>query len=324
MSAPQNSPLILAIPSKGRLKEQVEAWLADAGLPVSATTGGRGYTARIAALPRVEVRLLSASDIAGALESGEVHLGVTGEDLLRERIADLESRVMLLRALGVGRADLIVAVPKSWLDVETMADLEEVAHMHLVRTGRRLRVATKYIGQTRTFFAGHGIADYRIVESGGATEGAPASGAAEIIVDITTTGATLAANHLKILSDGVILKSQAQLAASLAADWDDERLAVIRQMLGLVEARARAKGSVMLVWPAERDEAARTALAELVARGARPRANGLLLAEGELLAAQSLLAGAGIGPVAATRPEHLFEPVSAAAESLASRLTVGN
>src|SRR5215217_7048630 len=249
MSAPQNSPLILAIPSKGRLKEQVEAWLADAGLPVSATTGGRGYTARIAALPRVEVRLLSASDIAGALESGEVHLGVTGEDLLRERIADLESRVMLLRALGVGRADLIVAVPKSWLDVETMADLEEVAHMHLVRTGRRLRVATKYIGQTRTFFAGHGIADYRIVESGGATEGAPASGAAEIIVDITTTGATLAANHLKILSDGVILKSQAQLAASLAADWDDERLAVIRQMLGLVEARARAKGSVMLVWP---------------------------------------------------------------------------
>ena len=314
------APLIFAIPSKGRLKEQIEAWLADAGLPVSAPTGGRGYTARIAALPSVEVRLLSASDIAGALESGEVHLGVTGEDLLRERIADLEARVMLMRALGVGRADLIVAVPRSWLDVDTMADLEEVAHMHLVRTGRRLRVATKYVAQTRRFFARHGIADYRIVESGGATEGAPASGAAEIIVDITTTGATLAANHLKILSDGVILKSQAQLAASLAADWDTDRLAVVRQMLGLVEARARARGSVMLVWPAERDEAARTALASLVARGARPRANGLLLAEGELLAAQALLAAAGIGPVAATRPEHLFEPRSDAAEALAARL----
>jgi len=314
-------PLIIAIPSKGRLKEQVEEWLADAGLPLSAPSGGRGYTARIEALPAIEVRLLSASDIAGALESGEIHLGVTGEDLLRERIADLDARVMLLRALGVGRADLIVAVPRGWLDVDTMADLEEVAHMHLVRTGRRLRVATKYIAQTRTFFAGHGIADYRIVESGGATEGAPASGAAEIIVDITTTGATLSANHLKIVSDGVILKSQARLAASLAADWDAGRLAVVRQLLGLVEARARAKGSVMLVWPAERDAAARTALAELVARGARPRANGLLLAEGELLAAQSLLSAAGIGPVAATRPEHLFEPVSDAAEALATRVT---
>lgn len=314
--------LILAIPSKGRLKEQVDAWLADAGLPVSAPSGSRGYTARITALPQVEVRLLSASDIPAAMESGEVHLGVTGEDLLRERVADLDSRVMLLRALGFGRADLVVAVPKSWLDVDGMADLEEVAHMHLTRTGRRLRVATKYIAQTRAFFAKAGVADYRIVESGGATEGAPASGAAEIIVDITTTGATLVANHLKILGDGVILRSQAQLAASLAADWDDGRLAVVRQMMGLVEARGRAKGSVMLVWPAERDEAARGALADLVARGARPRANGLLIAEGELLAAQGALAAAGIGPVAATRPEHLFEPVSDAAEGLATRVAM--
>ncbi|ATQ41260.1 ATP phosphoribosyltransferase [Caulobacter mirabilis] len=316
-----SGPLVLAIPSKGRLKEQVEAWLADAGLPVSAPSGSRGYTAKIDALPQIEVRLLSASDIAAALESGEIHLGVTGEDLLRERIADLDSRVMLLRALGFGRADLVVAVPKSWLDVDGMADLEEVAHLHLTRTGRRLRVATKYIVQTRAFFARAGVADYRIVESGGATEGAPASGAAEIIVDITTTGATLAANHLKILGDGVILKSQARLAASLAADWDAERLMVVRRLMGLVEARGRAKGSVMLVWPAERDEAAKTALADLVARGARPRANGLLIAEGELLAAQAALAEADIGPVAASRPEHLFEPVSEAAEALASRVT---
>lgn len=316
-----SAQLILAIPSKGRLKDQVEDWLADAGLPISAPSGGRGYTARIEALPQVEVRLLSASDIAGALESGEVHLGVTGEDLLRERMVDLDSRVELLRACGFGRADLIVAVPKSWLDVDSMADLEEVAHLHLVRTGRRLRAATKYIVQTRTFFAKHGITDYRIVESGGATEGAPASGAAEIIVDITTTGATLTANHLKIIPDGVILKSQARLAASLAADWDAERLGVVRQLLGLVEARARAKGSVMLVWPAEQDEGARKALAGLVAGGARPRANGLLLAERDLLAAHAALSAAGIGPVAATRPEHLFEPASVAAETLAARVT---
>lgn len=312
-----SEPLILAIPSKGRLKEQVEAWLADAGLPISAPPGGRGYTARIAALPGVEVRLLSASDIAAALDAGEAHLGVTGEDLLRERGDDIDSRVRLLRPLGFGRADLIVAAPKSWLDVDSMADLEEVAHLHLARTGRRLRVATKYIAQTRAFFASRGVADYRIVESGGATEGAPAAGAAEIVVDITTTGATLAANHLKILGDGVILKSQAQLAASLTMTWTAAQLDIVRQLLGVVEARGRAKGSVMLVWPAETDAAARAALADLVARGARPRANGLLIAEGELLAAQGLLARAGIGPVAASRPEHLFEPVSPAAEALA-------
>lgn len=315
-----SGPLILAIPSKGRLKEQVEAWLADAGLPLSSAAGGRGYTAAIPALPNVEVRLLSASDIAAALDGGEVHLGVTGEDLLREQVADLDARVMLLRSLGFGRADLVVAVPRGWLDVETMADLEEVAHLHMVRTGRRMRVATKYLVQTRAFFARCGVADYRIVESGGATEGAPASGAAEIIVDITTTGATLDANHLKIVSDGVILKSQARLAASLAADWSGDRLAVVRQLLGVVEARARARDSVMLVWPAERDEAARMALAGLVARGARPRANGLLIGEKDLLEAQRLLAAAGIGPVAASRPEHLFEPTSEASEALAVRV----
>ncbi|MFZ5668557.1 MAG: ATP phosphoribosyltransferase [Pseudomonadota bacterium] len=315
-----SGPLILAIPSKGRLKEQVEAWLADAGLPLAATPGGRGYTAAVPALPRVEVRLLSAADIAAALDAGDIHLGVTGEDLLREQIADLETRVMLLRPLGFGRADLVVAAPRGWLDVDTMADLEEVAHLHLLRTGRRLRVATKYVVQTRAFFARCGVADYRIVESGGATEGAPASGAAEIIVDITTTGATLAANHLKVIGDGTILKSQAQLAASLAADWDGERLELVRRLLGLVEARARARDSVMLVWPAESDADARAALAELAGRGARPRANGLLIAEADLVGAQARLAAAGVGPVAATRPEHLFEPPSPAAEALAERI----
>jgi hypothetical protein len=135
-----------------------------------------------------------------------------------------------MQALGFGRADLVVAAPKSWIDVTTMADVDEVAHLFLARTGRRLRVATKYLTQTRAFFARHGIIDYRIVESGGATEGAPAAGAAELITDITTTGATLAANGLKVLADGLILSSQAQLAASLAADWDAARLGAARRL----------------------------------------------------------------------------------------------
>src|SRR5690606_39594513 len=113
-----------------------------------------------------------------------------------------------------------VAVPQAWIDVRTMADLDDVAADFRVRYGRPLRVATKYITLTRTFFAQHGVGDYRIVESLGATEGAPASGTADIIVDITTTGATLAANALKNVDDGLILKSEANLVASLRADWN--------------------------------------------------------------------------------------------------------
>ncbi len=199
-----SEPLIIAVPSKGRLKEQVEEWLADCGLDLTVSGGARGYLASLKGLPGAQVRLLSAADIADALGAGEAHFGITGEDLLRER-GDLESRVLLLRALGFGRADLVVAAPRSWLDVDSMADLEEVAHDYLARTGRRMRVATKYLVQTRGFFARHGVVDYRIAESGGATEGAPAAGVAELVVDITTTGATLAANGLKVLSDGSLV-----------------------------------------------------------------------------------------------------------------------
>jgi ATP phosphoribosyltransferase len=214
-----NAPLTLALPSKGRLKEQCDAWLSEAGFKLEIDGGERGYRASLRGLPGAEVRLLSAGDIASAVDAGEVHLGVTGEDLVRERPDGVDERVMLLKALGFGRADLVVAAPQSWIDVETMADIGEVAQAYLARTGNRLRVATKYAAQTRGFFARHGVADYRIVESLGATEGAPAAGAAELVVDITTTGNTLAANNLKIVGDGVMLKSQAQLAASLRATW---------------------------------------------------------------------------------------------------------
>ena len=222
---PKGEPLILALPSKGRLKEQADAWLADSGFAVQAAGGARGYRASIDRLPGVQVQLLSPSDIAAAVDSGEVHLGVTGEDLLRERgRGDRRPRfAMLLRALGFGRADVVVAAPKSWIDVDAMADVEEVAAAYLARTGRRMRVATKYLVQTRAFFSRHGVCRLRsriVGISAAATEKAlRPPGAAELIVDITTTGATLAANNLKVLSDGVILKSEAQLAAGLKAPW---------------------------------------------------------------------------------------------------------
>ena len=146
-------------------------------------------------------------------------MGVTGEDLLREQAPELAGRIHLIKPLGFGFANVVVAVPQYWIDVSTMADLDDVCAAFAAKHRRRLRIATKYLQLTRSFFAHMGISDYRIVESAGATEGAPAAGTAEAIVDITTTGATLAANGLKILEDGTILESQAQLAASLTADW---------------------------------------------------------------------------------------------------------
>lgn len=299
--------LVIAVPSKGRLKEQVDGWLADCGLKLEVTGGARGYLASLKGVPGAQVRLLSAADIAEALDAGEVHMGVTGEDLLRERGDDLDARVLLLRALGFGRADLVTAVPKSWLDVDTMADLEEVAHDVLARTGRRMRVATKYLAQTRSFFARHGVADYRIVESGGATEGAPATGAAELVVDITTTGATLVANGLKVLTDGVMLKSQAQLAASLRADWSAEALAAAERLLRIVEARAAALRSATLAWPARGDRAEAAVVEALVAAGAVPRPNGLLVDSAQAPDASLALSAAGIGPVTVSRPDFVFD-----------------
>jgi len=321
MSGPSASgPLILALPSKGRLKEQAEEWLADCGLPVRAAGGERGYAARLDGIDDIEVRLVSASEIAGALFSGEVHLGVTGEDLLRELADDLDGRIQLMQALGFGHANLVVAAPKSWIDVENMADVDEVAHLFLARTGRRLRVATKYLTQTRAFFARHGIIDYRIVESGGATEGAPAAGAAELITDITSSGATLAANGLKVLSDGLILSSQAQLAASLRADWDPARLDVARRLLRILEARARARRTATLTWPAEADAAARGVVDGLATTGAKARPFGVLIAGRDVFDVTAALAAAGVGPVTVANPAYVFEARSEVTEELAQRL----
>lgn len=232
--------LILAVPSKGRLKEQAEEFFAKAGFRIEAIGGARGYFARIAGLPDVEVRLLSASEIASGVISGDIHVGVSGEDLLREQAGDLDRVVHLLVPLGFGRADLVVAAPKSWLDVETMADVDDVAARMEASTGRKIRVATKYVRSTRRFFTEEGVGHYRIVESAGATEGAPAAGVAELVVDITTTGATLESNGLKILQDGVILRSQAQLAASLDAEWSPAAIAALTTMVQGMEAATGA------------------------------------------------------------------------------------
>jgi ATP phosphoribosyltransferase len=234
------TPFVLAVPSKGRLQENAEAFFARAGLALAKPRGARDYRGTINGLDNVEVAYLSAGEIASQLARGMVHLGVTGEDLVRESIVDADRRVTMIETLGFGSANVVVAVPQAWIDVRTMADLDDVTTGFRAQHNRRMRVATKYINLTRTFFASHGVVDYRIVESAGATEGAPAVGTAEMIVDITTTGATLAANGLKVLDDGVILRSQANLVAARDADWSGEARETARVILDHIAARARA------------------------------------------------------------------------------------
>lgn len=235
------SALILAVPSKGRLMENAHAFFGRAGLSLVQGRGGRDYRGAIPEIPDVEVAYLSAADIAASLAQGSVHIGITGEDLVRESIPDADNRVVLLEGLRFGYANVVVAVPQAWIDVRTMEDLDDVATAFHAKRGQRMRVATKYVNMTRTFFAGHGIADYRIVESMGATEGAPAAGTAELIVDITTTGTTLAANGLKVVDDGIMLRSQANLVASIGAEWSVKARKAAQLLLDRVAAERRAR-----------------------------------------------------------------------------------
>ena len=235
------SALVVAVPSKGRLQENAQAFFARAGMTLLQPRGARDYRGTIAEIENVEIAYLSAAEITSQLAVGAAHLGITGEDLVREMMPDAEKRVVMIEKLGFGSADVVVAVPQAWIDVRSMADLDDVATAFRLRHDRKMRVATKYVNLTRAFFAEHGIIDYRIAESLGATEGAPAAGSAELIVDITTTGATLAANALKVIEDGVILRSQANLVAARASAWDQGARGTARAILDRIAAQAQAR-----------------------------------------------------------------------------------
>ncbi len=226
--------LTIALPSKGRLKEDAIAAFAKAGYKIELPKDQRSYRGTVKGMDDVEIAFLSASEIARELIAGNIALGVTGEDLAREAIADADAYLEFKAKLGFGGANVIVAVPESWIDVDTMADLDDVAAEFRQRHHRQLRIATKYWQLTQNWFADHGIAMYRIVESLGATEGAPAAGTADVIVDITSTGSTLVANHLKILSDGIILRSEANLIASRKAKLSREDRATLKEVCAAV------------------------------------------------------------------------------------------
>jgi ATP phosphoribosyltransferase len=217
------SGITLAVPSKGRLEQLTRDWFAANGMTITRPGGARSYLGAIEGIPEVTVRFFPASEIARELIRGTIDFGVTGRDLIHETAEAGPDAVVFAKPLGFGTADVVVAVPDAWIDVTHMHDLADVASDFRFRHGRWLRIATKYITITRQHFAKAGIAEYRIVESLGATEAAPASGVADIIVDITTTGSTLTANALRVLEDGVLLNSEACLLLARNAAWTPER-----------------------------------------------------------------------------------------------------
>jgi len=227
--------LKLGVPSKGRLMEKTFDWFGTRGIALQRTGSEREYAGAVAGIENVALILLSAGEIPRELAAGRLHLGVTGTDLVQEKLALWEQLVEPLEELAFGQADLILAVPQAWQDVESLDDLDAVAAAFRAHHGHRLRIATKYHRLVRNFLRDAGVADYALVDSQGATEGTVKNETAEAIADITSSGETLRANHLKILSDGLILQSQATLWRSRTAPLegpDRETLAELTRRLG--------------------------------------------------------------------------------------------
>jgi ATP phosphoribosyltransferase len=238
---------VLALPSKGRLQEQCINFLSGCGFDVRRVGNGREYVARMVGVDDVDVIFLRPEEIPSRVEQGDAHAGMTGEDLYREYGEGLPASSPVMPKLGFGGARLVVAVPQSWVDVASMGDLDEAAMLFHQRHGRSLRVATKFTRLTRGFFADSGITEYSLVESSGATEGAPASGVADFVVDLTSTGTTLAENHLKEIAGGTVLQTEVCLIASLRnAPWSPKAIAAFEHLVEQIEARIRATSQLVL------------------------------------------------------------------------------
>lgn len=224
----------IGVPSKGRLMEKTFDWFAERGVALSRAGSEREYAGKVEGIEGVELVLLSAGEIPRELAAGRIHLGVTGQDLIREKLSQWEQRVEELAELGFGQADLIIAVPQAWVDVDTLEDLDAAAAAFRTEHGFRLRIATKYHRLVREYLKEHGVADYQLVDSQGATEGTIKNLTAEAVADITSSGETLRANHLKILSDALVLRSQATLFKARGLNLNDQDRAKRTELLKML------------------------------------------------------------------------------------------
>lgn len=224
----------LGVPSKGRLMEKTFDWFAKRNIRLSRTGSEREYAGAVDGVDGISLVLLSAGEIPRELAAGRLHLGVTGTDLVHEKLPLWEQQVEEVEPLGFGHADLILAVPQFWVDVDTLDDLDAAAAAFRARHGHRMRIATKYHRLVRDFLRESGVADYSLVDSQGATEGTVKNETAEAVADITSTGETLRANHLKLLDDGLILRSQATLWRSRVANLSDAEKQAHKVLIDLV------------------------------------------------------------------------------------------
>ncbi|MCR9110633.1 ATP phosphoribosyltransferase [Marivita sp. XM-24bin2] len=221
----------LGVPSKGRLMEKTFDWFGARGVTLTRTGSDREYAGAVDGADGVDLVLLSAGEIPRELAAGRIHLGVTGNDLIQEKLVQWDQKVEPVAPLGFGHANLIVAVPNCWVDVDTLDDLDGAAAAFRARHGFRMRIATKYHRLVRDYLRRGGVADYQLVDSQGATEGTVKNLTAEAIADITSTGETLRANHLKILDEPPVLESQATLFRSRRAEVTDQERADLRALI---------------------------------------------------------------------------------------------
>ena len=206
--------ITIGLPSKGRLKDKAIAFFDDKGSKVLQSDKERNYFASIENKSNIKIIYLHAKEIIQRLGDGTLDIGISGLDLLNESQKNLQDKISIKQKLNFGGANLVVAVPNDWIDVQTVADLEEIAFDIRSKRNTRLRVATKYPNLTNNFLISKGVTQYKLISSLGATETYPFIGSSEIITDISSTGKTLEDNNLRVLKDGLILKSSACLLFS--------------------------------------------------------------------------------------------------------------
>lgn len=250
------SVIRLALPGKGALESATLAFLAECGMKVN-RNNPRQYLARVSSMPDLEVVFQRAADVPLLIQDGDATLGITGYDILAEYRGSTEAEteaddhdndiIVLEQDLGYGNCRLVVAVPETWIDISTCADLWHLAGYYFAHKKRGLRIATKYPTLTGQFLRQHGITHCKIISPHGALEAAPLTETADLIVDLTETGTTLRENHLKLLEDGVVLRSQACLIGNTRLLRENaQALSLATTMLELIEARLQARNRSML------------------------------------------------------------------------------
>ena len=241
---PLDDRLLIALPSKGQLGDSSADFLAKAGLPVH-KPNRRQYTATIPGLPLTDVVYQRPRDILGKVSEARVDVGITGLDIVAEHREEADDVIVVAR-LGFARCALLLAAPDSWIDVTSIADLADLSLRHQER-GRQLRIATKYSNLTKSFLYRQGISHFLLVHADGAMEAAPRMGYADMIADLSETGTTLRENHLRPISGGTIIDSEAVLIGNRRSlRTSSGKLEILREMVELVEAHQRARSFVSL------------------------------------------------------------------------------